>query len=93
MANERLWKRILLVLFLLTILIGMSYRNTIQREGVENNTKYSDNEQEIAYKNAATIDSYTKAQCSTKDLDELDAKLDSISEQLQNENEISAQYT
>jgi len=91
MVTITLWKRVLLIFFLTAVLIGMSYRNTIQREGIENNTKYSETEQEIAYKNAATIELYTKAQCSSKDLDELDKKLDSISDQLQAENELSEQ--
>ena len=89
MFKQEIWKRNLFILFLISFLLYNSYNNSIKREGIQNNTKYSETEENLAYKNAAKTNNYYKNQCSTKKLDALQARLNTIADKLQSENEKS----
>lgn len=89
MFKQEIWKRNLFILFLISVLLYNSYNNSIKREGVQNNTKYSDAQQSLAYKNAAKTNNYYKNQCSNKKLNALQARLNTIADKLQSENEKS----
>ena len=86
MFKQEIWKRNLFILFLISVLLYNSYNNSIKREGVQNNTKYSDTQQSLAYKNAAKTNNYYKNQCSTKKLNALQGRLNTIADKLQSEN-------
>lgn len=89
MFKQEIWKRNLFILFLISVLLYNSYNNSIKREGVQNNTKYSDTQQSLAYKNATKTNNYYKNQCSNKKLDALQIRLNTIADKLQSENEKS----
>lgn len=91
MFKQELWKKTIIVLFLLGILLYNSYNNSLKREGVQNNTKYSDNEESLAYQNAATINDYYNNQCSNEELNKLEQRINTVGNNLQNDNETYAQ--
>jgi len=69
------------------IILFMSYQHSKVIEGATGSK--SSSEKSLSYQNAAKIDNYIENQCTNKQLEILQEKLDTITREMQSENEKS----